>query len=75
MRDCTIRIAKTKALMRLCFRICKKPVFSQQGSYHKISNITTFKMHSQFRDALGLKLFFFFQKPTNFNVETIKFQP
>ena len=25
-------MAKTKAL-RLCFRICKKPVFSQRGSY------------------------------------------
>ena len=38
-RDCTIRIAKTKALIsycaadpRLSFRICKKPVFSQRGS-------------------------------------------
>ena len=38
--DCTIRVAKTKALisfavsyreadLRLCFRICKKPVFSR----------------------------------------------
>ena len=36
--DCTIRVAKTKALisfadLRLCFRICKKPVFSRCGSY------------------------------------------
>ena len=30
-REYTIREAKTKA--RLCFRICKKPVFSQRGSY------------------------------------------
>ena len=41
--NCTIREAKTKALisfavsnreadLRLCFRICKKPVFSKRGS-------------------------------------------
>ena len=41
--DCTIRIAKTKALvsfavtdLRLCFRICKNPVFSRRGSYANI---------------------------------------
>ena len=33
-RNCTIRVAKTKALnMRLCFRICKNPVFSRRCSY------------------------------------------
>ena len=41
-RDCTIRVAKTKgadqlrgyreADLRLCFRICKNPVFSERGS-------------------------------------------
>ena len=39
---CTVRVAKTKALisfgypeadLRLCFRICKNPVFSRRGSY------------------------------------------
>ena len=53
--DCTIRVAKTKALisfavtkgadqlrgyrkadLRLCFRICKKPVISRRGSYNLI---------------------------------------
>ena len=44
--DCTIRVAKTKALisfavtareadLRLCFRICKKPVFTRRGSIMK----------------------------------------
>ena len=42
-RDCTIRVAKNKAAdqlrgyreadLRLCFRICNKPVFSRRGSY------------------------------------------
>ena len=43
-RNCTIRVAKTKALsdqlrsyceadLRLCFRIGKNPVFSRRGSF------------------------------------------
>ena len=40
-------MAKTKALisceadLRLCFRICKKPVFSERGSIISMSELTT----------------------------------
>ena len=29
-----------EADLRLCFRICKKPVFSRRGSYHKIHTLS-----------------------------------
>ena len=53
-----MRVAKTKALisfavtaknreadLRLCFCICKKPVFSQQGSYDPVTEVLLLSDH------------------------------
>ena len=43
-----------EADLHLCFRICKKPVFSQQGSFDKYSN--TGASHTLFQDEIPLPL-------------------
>ena len=52
--DCTIRVAKTKA--HLCFRICKKPVFSRcdSNSFLFIHKVTVLAIELRLLTAMNL---------------------